>query len=201
MYVRASHQPRSSADVIEVIRGNMFATLVTHARGEMIASHLPFMIDDAGTTLFAHMAKANPQSAALTADEDALVMFQGPHAYISPSWYVARATAPTWDYVAVHCYGRPRIHDESEARQNIERLVALMETQSAAPWSIAELSEESVHALLQNVVSFEIPIARMEGKFKLNQGDKPERIRTAIAQLDASGEAELAEWMRRYNDV
>ena len=199
MYTRSSHQPRSSADVLQIIRENMFGTLVTCGEGGMMATHLPFLIDDAATTLFAHMARANAQSAMLNGE--ALVMFQGPHAYISPSWYEDRATAPTWDYIAVHCYGTPRLHSEDEARGNIERLIAIVEATSQRPWAMDELSEESIRALLRNVVSFEIALTRIEGKFKLNQGEKKERNQAALTQLEQSGAGELASWMRRYNDL
>ena len=202
MYVRASHQPASDADVLQVIRQHMFATLVTTSPAGMIASHLPFMIDEsrgAMGTLLAHMAAANPQSATIGSDIEALVMFLGPHGYISPSWYHDRATAPTWDYVAVHCYGVPRRHSGREALENIERLVRVVEAASPRPWSMSELGEESVNALLRNVVSFEIPIERIEGKFKLNQGEKPERTRAAISQLEQQGDDALAAYMRRYN--
>jgi transcriptional regulator len=94
VYVRASHQPRAHADVIDVIRQNMFATVVTSAGGELMASHLPFVVDESRGehgTLYAHMARANQQSAVIGAGE-VLVMFNGPHAYISPSWYADRAT-------------------------------------------------------------------------------------------------------------
>lgn len=204
MYVRASHQPRSHADVIDVVRQNKFATMVTHAADGMIASHLPFMIDpERGErgTLLAHMAAANPQSATIGAEGEALVMFLGPHGYISPSWYEDRATAPTWDYVAVHCYGRTRRHSDREALQNIERLVAIVEAPSRTPWSIADLSPEAVRALLRNVVSFEIEISRIEGKFKLNQGETPERNEAAIAELEQQGARALAGYIRRYNDL
>lgn len=203
MYVRTSHQPRSTADVLQVIRQNMFATLITTSPQAMIASHLPFLIDETrgeNGTLLAHMAAANPQSAAIGNSDEALVIFLGPHGYISPSWYADRATAPTWDYVAVHCYGTPRRHSGQEALENIERLVSAVEAASPAPWSMSDLGEESVNALLKNVVSFEIPISRMEGKFKLNQGEKPDRTSAAIRQLEQQGEAALAEYMRRYNE-
>ncbi|HYO75203.1 MAG TPA: FMN-binding negative transcriptional regulator [Thermoanaerobaculia bacterium] len=204
MYVRASHQPRNHDDVLEVIHEQMFATLITASAAGLIASHLPFMIDtERGErgTLLAHMAAANPQSAAIGAEGEALVTFVGPHGYISPSWYADRATAPTWDYVAVHCYGPTRRHSGDEALRNIERLISVVERPMSSPWSISELTPESVQALLRNVVSFESPISRMEGKFKLNQGEKPERTAAAIAQLESRGAQELAEYMRRYNGL
>jgi transcriptional regulator len=203
MYVRTSHRPRSTGDVVDVIRGNMFGTLVTTSTG-VVASHLPFMIDEEQAphgTLFAHMARANPQGAAIVRGGEVLVMFLGPHGYVSPSWYGDRRTAPTWDYVAVHCYGEVRVHTDDEARVNIERLVTLMEGDQRRPWSMAELGEEDVRQLLRNVVSFEITISRVEGKFKLNQGERPERTLAAVAELEQQGSTALASYIRRYNDL
>ncbi|HEX7155159.1 MAG TPA: FMN-binding negative transcriptional regulator [Thermoanaerobaculia bacterium] len=204
MYVRLSHQPRSTADVLRVIEEHMFATMVTWSSEGALASHLPFLIDPARGehgTLLAHMARANPHSALLGKGEESLVMFLGPHAYISPSWYEDRATAPTWDYVAVHCYGNARCHSTDEARQNIARLIAVVEAPSPQPWSMSELGETEVRRLLEHVVSFEIPITRIEGKFKLNQGEKVARTQAAIAHLEQNGEAAMAAYLRRYNDL
>jgi transcriptional regulator len=203
MYVRPSHLPRTPADTIDVIRRNMFATMVTCSPSGAVATHLPFVLDEhrgEHGTLYAHMARANAQSGILDGTE-ALVIFLGVHAYISPSWYTDRETAPTWNYVAAHCYGRVRVHDEREARENIERLISVVEASSAKPWSMSELTEDDVRGLLRNVVSFEIPLARIEAKFKVNHGEKEERNREAIARLEAQGDAELAAYMRRYNDL
>jgi transcriptional regulator len=204
MYVRTSHRPRSESDVLQVLEQHMFATLVTPSPDGLIASHLPFMMDpERGEhgTLLAHMARANPQSAAIGMDAEALVMFLGPHGYISPSWYEDRATAPTWNYVAVHCYGRTIRHSAEETLRNIERLIGVVEASSPRPWSTADLSEEEVNALLQNVVSFEIPVTRIEGKFKLSQGEKTGRNLAAISRLEEQGDGALADYMRRYNDL
>jgi transcriptional regulator len=203
MYVRTSHQPRQDADVVAAIKGNMFATLVTCSGGDLVASHLPFVFDETigeHGVLYAHMARANRQGEVLGGGE-ALVIFTGPHAYISPSWYVDRHTAPTWDYVAVHCYGTPRIHSPEETFQNIERLIGVVEKGRPAPWSIDELSEQEVHAMLANVISFEIPLARIEAKFKLNQGEMRERTTMAVRELEEQGQSELAAYIRRYNDL
>ncbi|HVE69779.1 MAG TPA: FMN-binding negative transcriptional regulator [Thermoanaerobaculia bacterium] len=178
MYIRTSHQPRDPADVLEVIERNMFGTLVTG----LTASHLPFILENG--PLYAHMARANPQSSML--DGEALVIFLGPHDYISPSWYADRATAPTWDYVAVHCYGRIRVHDGDETRRSIERLVERMEPGRPDRWSIDALSEESVRALLANVVSFEIP-RRAHGRKVQAQ---PGREAGANARRDRAARAE-----------
>jgi transcriptional regulator len=189
MYTRPSHRPRHEDDVVEVMRNYPFATLVTGT----IASHLPFVFENG--TLYAHMARANPHSNVLASES--LVIFVGPHGYISPSWYsaAARATAPTWNYVAVHCYGTPRIHDATEAERNIQRLIANVESGSNA-WQLSELERADVDRMIANIVSFEIHPTRIEGKFKLSQGDQPERIQAAIQHTDPA----LAAYLRRYNE-
>lgn len=204
MYLRNSQLPRHAADVAEIMKQHMFATMVTTSPDGLVATHLPFVFDaERGEhgTLLAHMARANPQSAIIGGDGEVLVIFTGPHAYISPSWYADRATAPTWDYIAVHCYGRTRRHSDEEARQNIGRLLNVVEAPHDDPWSMSELSEEDIVALLRNVVSFELPIERVEAKFKLNQGETRDRTLAAIAELERQGSQELADYMRRYNGV
>ena len=202
MYVRPSQQPRTQQDVIDFINTNMFATLVTSSTAGMIATHLPFVLDPAQGehgTLYAHMARANQHASVLQEGGESLVIFSGPHAYISPSWYVDRATAPTWDYVAVHCYGRAVIHSGADVEKNIVRLINVVEADNAKPWSIDDLSPSDVERMLQNIVSFEIPVARIDAKFKLNQGEKPERTRAAVERLTQNGNGELAAYITRYN--
>ncbi|MDQ3281068.1 MAG: FMN-binding negative transcriptional regulator [Acidobacteriota bacterium] len=204
MYIRASHRPKEDAHVVEIVRRHMFATMITASADGMIASHLPFVFEpEKGEhgTLFAHMARANAQGAVIGSEAEALVIFSGPHAYISPSWYADRATAPTWDYIAVHCYGPTRRHSEVEARENIARLIDAVEAPMTKKWSMNELAEQEVRAMLGNIVSFEIPVGRIEAKFKLNQGEKPNRTRAAIEELERNGAEELARYMRAYNGL
>jgi transcriptional regulator len=204
MYRRDSHRPKHVADVLEIVERHMFATMVTSSAEGLIASHLPFTVDARRGhhgTLFAHMARANPQSSAISNADEALVIFTGPHAYISPSWYVDRATAPTWDYVAVHCYGQIRQHTEEEALANIQRLLEVVEAARFNKWTMSELDAGETAALLRNIVSFEITVERLEGKFKLNQGEKLDRTKAAVVELERQGLTELAQYMRRYNDL
>lgn len=204
MYTRASHRPRQPEDVVEFMRRHMFATLVTCSSAGMVASHLPFLFEPSrneGGTLYAHMARANAHGTLLAAGGESLVIFQGPHAYISPSWYTDRATAPTWDYVTVHCYGTTRIHDGEEVEANVRRLVIAMEGGRPNPWSMTELPRNEVDAMLRNVTSFEVTVSRIEAKFKLNQGEEPRRTHSAIQALESQGARELADYMKRYNDL
>jgi transcriptional regulator len=204
VYIRGNHRPRNADEVITFIRRHRFATLVTASPSGVVATHLPFLFEPAlgeSGTLFAHMARANAHSGLLAAGGESLVVFQGPHAYISPSWYADRATAPTWDYIAVHCYGTPRVHAGEEAERNVRRLVDAMETGGREPWSMEELPRPDVEAMLRNVTSFEIALSRIEAKFKLNQGEKPERTAAAIQVLESQGQQELAGYIKRYNDL
>lgn len=180
-----------------VIRENSFGVLVTKTDGAPLATHLPFLLE--GGKLVAHMARANPQWEAFDSDAEVLCIFHGPHGYISPNWYVTKKAVPTWNYVAVHVYGTPRIVDDpAVALAMQERLVAAHEAGSPSPWAMEGQPDGYIDGQLRAIVNFEIPIARIEGKFKLNQNRKPEDRAGVIAALRASpraGDRELADLM------
>lgn len=180
-----------------VIRENNFGVLVTTVDGAPLATHLPFLLE--GDTLVAHMARANPQWEAFDSGAEVLCIFHGPHGYISPNWYVSKKAVPTWNYVAVHVYGTPSIIDDPAATLAMqERLVAEHEAGSPTPWAMDGLPDVYVEGQMRAIVNFEIPIARIEGKFKLNQNRKPEDRAGVITALRASpraGDQELADLM------
>ena len=148
-----------------------FATLVTRHSDELIASHVPFVLDrDAGPygKLRGHLAVRNPQLAHLESGSEALVIFQGPHLYISPSWYAAPHNVPTWNYTAVHAYGIPKIVDRAGLVVLLKDLVRQNEKSFEQPWDF-DAEASWVQALLPEIGAFEIPIEKLQGKFKLNQ--------------------------------
>lgn len=209
MYIPEAFRLDDRQGMIEVMQAFDFALLVTAPDGVPQASHLPFVYDpDRGPdgTLLAHMARPNPQwrdFEKLAAEErEALVIFQGPHSYISPNWYGAGPpVVPTWNYVAVHAYGRPRVIDDAAAvRGLLERLVATQEAGLTPPWSTAGLSEKFMAGMQRGVVAFEIPVTRLEAKAKLSQNRTPAQLAAATAELE-DAEAPLARqtgaWMRR----
>lgn len=164
-----------------------FGTLVTMQDGAPVATHLPFRLDrerGAHGTLVAHMARANAQWRTF-GEQEALIIFQGPHSYISPSWYLAQPSVPTWNYAAVHAYGRPAIvEDEQRVLEILRDLVDTYEAGREAPWSLDVLSHEYVARMVNGIVAFEIPITRLEGKRKFNQNrsaDDRERVVAALA--------------------
>ena len=204
MYIRANHQPKDIAHAYDLMRSNMFATLVGTSPAGPIASHLPFMFDpERGTrgTLISHMARANPHAMLLGDRQEMLVIFMGAHGYMSPSWYPERQSAPAWNYAAVHCYGKPVVQSASDSERNINDLVNLMEKGRPNPWSTSELGEAGLTEALPRIVCFEIEVTRLEAKFKMAQGEHPANLRAAIAKLDETGQTELVAYMREYNNI
>jgi len=156
-----------------LMRDDSFAALVTQHEGVPFASHLPLMLAaDEGPygTLYGHMARANPQWRDFDASQDVLVIFQGPHTYVSPSWYEADPTnVPTWNYAVVHAYGSPRLITDDDACQTLlETLVRTHEAPFATPWRF-QMPEAERRKKMQGIVTFAIRITRLEGKLKLSQ--------------------------------
>jgi transcriptional regulator len=186
MYVPAHFAESDLGKLHAAIEQYSFATLVSHAGGESFASHLPLLLErDAGPsgTLIGHMARANPQWRD-AAGQRVQAIFAGPHAYISPTWYEAEKTVPTWNYVAVHAYGRLElIVDLTDSEAVLRRTIEVYEASQPSPWKLEE-SPEFVARLTQQIVAFRIPIERIEGKWKLNQNHPPERRAKVIAVLE-----------------
>lgn len=169
-----------------------FATVCSQHEGEPFASHLPLLLErGAGPfgTLIGHMARANPQWRQAEG-APVLAVFQGPHAYISPTWYQADDVVPTWNYAAVHAYGRWELVEQPEALLEIVRqTVAFYEQSQPRPWQMGG-SPGFVERMLQAIVGFRIEITRLEGKWKLNQNHSAERRQRVIEALERSADAE-----------
>lgn len=191
MYVPASFAEDDLPTLHGLIDAHPFALLVTVADGLPVASHIPFLLDrqrgERGT-LIGHLARANPQWRSFTTS--ALVVFEGPHAYVSPSWYAGEPNVPTWNYAVVHAYGTPRVlADGAVVRAEIDRLVAAYEGSRARPWSTAAVPSAYVDRMLSAIVAFEIPIDRLEGKFKLSQNKTAADRDGVVAGLRAEATA------------
>jgi transcriptional regulator len=165
-----------------------FASLVTQNEGKLIGSHIPFVLDreeGASGRLRGHVAVGNPQLAHLKAGSEALAMFQGSHSYISPSWYASQENVPTWNYTAVHAYGRPRMLDRAGLIVLLKDLVHQNEKSFERPWDF-DPQAAWIEKLLPQIAAFEIPIERLEGKFKLNQNRALADRRRVVEVLSAS---------------
>jgi transcriptional regulator len=203
MYIPASFAETDVHRLHELMRAHNFALLVSSGASGPDASHLPFMLDaHAGEqgTLITHMARANPHWKSLNPDTDVLVIFQGAHSYISPRWYTPPGVVPTWNYAAVHAYGRPRlIHDA----QSLRRIVMALAAQHEGPDMMPKLEAAFPENLLQAIVGVEIPITRLEGKFKMSQNRSEDDQRGVIAALEQSSYSDsqaVAAIMRAHLD-
>jgi transcriptional regulator len=178
---------------------NGFATLVSVLRGELFATHLPFLFDPNPAplgTLRAHMARANPHWESF-GETQQMVVFTGPHAYVSPTWYETSAPAvPTWNYTAVHAYGRATIvEDQASARNLLSTLTDREESGRTPRYTTEGLDEEYFAHMARQIVAFEIPLVRVEAKAKLSQNRPPEERRRVAAVLGG----ELEELMKKLS--
>ena len=172
MYTPAYSEIGDLATIHDLIDRFSFGTLVTAEAGRPVATHLPFVLrreqGELGT-LVAHVARANPQWRSFGTVE-ALAVFQGAHAYVSPSWYASSPNVPTWNYAAAHAYGVPRvIEDPQEVRAALRELVDQHEAQRDPAWTMNDLPEDYLAGMTRGIVAFELPIARLEGKLKMSQ--------------------------------
>jgi transcriptional regulator len=203
MYRPKQFDVNDPAQLAEIMHRYSFATIVTHDGTAPFATHVPVLFHaDVGPhgTLVTHMARANPQWRHFANGQEVLVIFQGPHAYISPSWYAKQPDVPTWNYAAVHAYGVPSlVEDTASVRSLLMEMVAAFENSRPDPYT-DKLPAEYVDKLSPALVGFEIQITRLEGKFKLSQNRSDADRMGVIAALQASPDQtdrELAELMSK----
>lgn len=173
----------------ELIRAHPLGTLVTLTPSGLDASHIPFEIEPEPSplgTLQGHVARANPLWRELSADTEALVIFQGPDAYVSPSWYPSKRrtgrVVPTWNYAVVHAAGPLQpIEDRAWLRALVERLTGRHEAGRAAPWKVTDAPADFVERMLDAIVGIEIPLTRLIGKWKVSQ-NRPAEDRAGVAE-------------------
>jgi transcriptional regulator len=201
MYLPKHFEQTERALLIETMRTHSFGMLVgTQPGGEPFVTHLPFVVREDGDKLCVegHMARANPHWEFLERDPRALVVFSGPHAYVSPSLYADKEAVPTWNYIAVHAYGRARVvHEEAAKRAAQERLIATLDPGYRAQFEA--LQPAFLLGRLKAITAFEIEVERLEGKFKLSQ-NRPMADRHHIVETFVQGDADqqaVARWMRR----
>lgn len=194
MYTPAAFQ-ESDPDVIAAMIARAGLGIMVGAGPQgLTATHLPFLHDRERGLLIGHVARANPHRPS----GEVLVIFQGPHGYVSPSWYPSKAVhgrqVPTWNYEAVHVTGRARVFDDRDALLDVvERLSDAHEAGRPEPWRVDEAPEAYVEALLRGIVGIEIAIERVEAKRKLGQNkDAADRAGVA-AGLRADGRVALAD--------
>jgi transcriptional regulator len=181
------------------IRGARLASLVTATTEGPVATPLPLFLDESEGehgVLYGHVAKANPQWK-LPPIGDALAIFSGPDAYVTPSWYATKQetekVVPTWNYVAVHAYGTIEFFDDKERlRDIVTRLTRRQEEARAEPWAVTDAPADFIDTMLKGIVGLALPIARLEGKWKMSQNRPAEDRAGVVAGLTAEERPDVA---------
>lgn len=172
-------------EIYDFIEKNNFAILVSTNNGKLNATHIPVLLEKKENSygyLLCHIAKANPQWKGL--DKDVLVIFPGPHHYISSSWYETNQSVPTWNYLSVHVYGEIEIINEAKEKVTIIKdLVKFFEAEDTS-YKVNDLKQSYFDGLLSGIVAFKINITKIEGKQKLSQNHPEERQARVIKELD-----------------
>ncbi len=189
MYVPPAFREDRPEVLRAAIRATGLAILISEGPEGIIASHVPMLLDEAEGTnglLLGHIARANPQWRSKAAEVEGLAIFPGPDAYISPNWYVTKRetgkVVPTWNYVAVHAYGRLVFFDDrEELRALVTRLTATHEGTFPAPWAVSDAPADFIASQLKGIVGFRLAITRLEGKWKMSQ-NRPEADRLGVIE-------------------
>jgi transcriptional regulator len=200
MYIPEFNRVEDRATALAFMRANLFAILVSNTAEGPFATHLPVVIEDGGNgiRIRAHVAKANPHWKLFESEQgiESLIIFHGPHAYISPSLYEIRESVPTWNYATVHAFGRARIlASDAEKQQVLSELITQFDANYLDQWR--SLGDQYQRRMLNHIVAFEIEVSRLETKFKLSQNrtkaEQDNVIRTLGASSDpaVSGVAQL----------
>ena len=201
MYSPGYNRVENRAELLAFMRANSFPILVTGTGGVLHASHLPITAHEQGARIVIdmHMAKNNPQWREFL-DDEVMILFAGPHAYISPRLYEEQERVPTWNYAAVHAYGVPKvIADRKEKSESQRRLIESLDPQWLPKFDA--LRQEYVDMMLDGIVNFTIPVSRLETRWKLSQNRgkrEMELIAAALEKSGDSGERALAELTRKH---
>jgi transcriptional regulator len=204
VYIPRVFEPPDLEPVARLAAEHPFGVLITPAGDEPQVTHLPLeYVPGAGPrgTLLGHIARANPHWRHF-GEGPSVAIFQGPHSYVSPSWYAEPAAAvPTWNYAVAHLHGRAELMDgENEKRELLERMVERYERGRAQPWRL-QLQGRALEAMLGAIVGFRLAVERVEVKLKLSQNRSPddrERVIAALAAEDAPDATATARWMEAY---
>jgi len=183
MYISKLYREEDRAKILGFLRQNEFATLVANDGERPIASHLLMEVVDEDENLFinGHMSKVNPLWKMFEISPEVLVIFQGPHTYISPTWY-NHVNVPTWNYQAVHLYGLPRIVTGDEYYAMISRLIAKYE--SGTDYRLESLPQNFVEKQMNGTVGFQVRVTRIEANYKLSQNRRDDDYHNIISHLN-----------------
>jgi transcriptional regulator len=190
-----------------LMRARPFAALISSGPMGLYATHMPTVLKDEGPfgVVECHVARANPHWKQLADSSEVLMIFQGSQGYVTPNWYPSKArtgkVVPTWNYAVVHAYGRPEVmNDKAWLRRHVAELTAQQEAHASAPWALSDAPETYVDVMLRGIVGIRLPVARLEGKWKMSQNREAEDragVERGFAARAEGDDLELAQMVRR----
>jgi transcriptional regulator len=196
------------AEMHALMRARPLAALISAGAAGLYGTHLPTVLKEDGPfgTIECHLARANPHWKDLAAGGEAMMIFQGPEAYVTPNWYASKArdgkAVPTWNYAAVHAYGRPAVmQDKDWLRRHVGELTDQQERGDAHPWAVSDAPDSYIDVMLRGIVGFRFDIVRLEGKWKMSQNrEMRDRVTTAdgLDQRGKNEDAQVAEVIRAH---
>tara|TARA_R110001599_G_scaffold80630_2_gene217736 strand:+ start:1400 stop:1990 length:591 start_codon:yes stop_codon:yes gene_type:complete len=194
MYIPKNFEVTETSEIFSFIERNAFGQIISNLNGKLFSTHIPFLVSDDKKQLLGHLAKQNPQIQALDGQE-VLITLEGPHDYISPSWYEGSGV-PTWNYQAVHIYGTCAVFNDPERLvQVVNTLTEKYESMFENPWK-----PDYKTTMLSAITGIEINITNIQCQYKLSQNRSEQDRKNVILKLKSSGSILLAEAMERTND-
>ena len=193
MYIPELYKNENQEDIQNFIHQNGFGILVNQTNGKLWATHIPLLLEEKNgkQILVGHVSRENPQAESFKTNDDVLALFTGVHTYISSSWY-DHENVPTWNYLAVHVYGKVKIHSLEETIEALKRLVDKYEAKSEKPVRVEDLSKKTM-LQAKGIVSFEIEITAIEAKKKLSQNRDDKNYQNIILKLENSNDYQSIE--------
>ena len=188
MFIPKLYREDDAQKILAFMRENEFATLVTYDGEKPVAGHLLVEVTetDGNVVIYGHMSRVNPLWKTFDPAKEALLIFQGPHTYISATWY-NHVNVPTWNYVSVHAYGKPElVTDHDEVYALLSRLVKRHE--GASDYRMESLPQDFVEKEMKGVAAFKLDVTRLEAAYKLSQNRNDEDYRNIVIQLEARGD-------------
>lgn len=201
MYIPSNFKNEDIEEVQNFLSKNSFGTLISQTEGKIIATHIPMLLqtnDNGDKVLVGHIAKSNPQSKSFNLQDEVLAIFNGPHSYISSSWY-EKKDVPTWNYIAVHIYGKARITEGNELLQSLSSMMDKYEANSDSPVSIQSMSQKTLNQV-RGIVGFNIIIDDIQAAYKLSQNRGEPDYSNTIRALNTLGDynsSKIAEEMNK----
>lgn len=198
MYIPKDFKIDDENIIYDIMEKNSFATVFSQHKGRPYATHLPLTLNREEQVLYGHFARSNPQWSDIL-NQEVLVIFQGPHSYISPSWYETDRAVPTWNYVSVHVFGQIEIVENEEVLIDSLRNMVKTYEEPTSSYNLEKIDARYIEGLSKGIVGFRIKISSVEGKWKLSQNHPAERRELIIEQLEqipSENSKQIAEYMK-----